>query len=109
MRSVHSTKSVHSNLSGDPDLAQQVEFFVSRLPQRTKSLRRYAKKQDWKLLSRAAHQLRGFGQSYGFEELSRQAANLEDACCVAGQEFQRLEALEELLATCDQLRAGAPE
>ncbi len=108
MQSIQSEPCLYSALAEDPDLAHQVERFVGYLPERVELLHVSAENQDWKTLGQTAHQLRGSGNSYGFEELAICAAQLEEACETTRQESQILASLEELLEICQQVRAGTP-
>ena len=71
---------VYSSFSDDPDFAELVEFFVDAIPERIELLRESYQKQDIEQLRTTAHQLKGAGGGYGFEELSTHAARLEQAC-----------------------------
>ena len=107
MQSLQSAHCVYSVLGDDPDLAQLVELFVDCLPPRVESLRSSAEEQDWKALGRAAHQLKGSGHSYGFDEVATFAARLEDACQASVPDHEILAALDQLLDVCDRVRAGS--
>ena len=109
MQSIQSELSHYSALAEDIDLAYQVELFVSRLPERTASLRSDAAKQDWKTLGQSARQLRSSSRSYGFEGLASCAAQLASVSSSNCQETEILDSLEELLEICNQVRAGVPE
>jgi len=108
MQSIQSAPWLYSSLAEDPDLAPQVELFVSRLPQRVESLRSIMKNQDWETLGQRAQQLKGSGTSYGFEKVAHFAAQLKDTCQETRQENLILESLDELLNVCSQVRAGTP-
>ncbi len=71
---------VYSSFSDDPDFAELVEFFVDAIPERIELLRESFQKQDIEQLRTIAHQLKGAGGGYGFEELSTHAARLEQDC-----------------------------
>lgn len=71
---------VYSSFSDDPDFAELIEFFVDAIPERTELLRQSHQEQDADQMKTIAHQLKGAGGGYGFEELSVHAARLEQAC-----------------------------
>lgn len=71
---------VYSSFSDDPDFAELVEFFVEAIPERIELLRESHQNRDIEQLRTIAHQLKGAGGGYGFEELTTHAACLEQAC-----------------------------
>ncbi len=73
-------QAVYSSFSDDPDFAELIEFFVDAIPERTELLRESHQQQDTDQMKTIAHQLKGAGGGYGFEELSTHAAQLEQAC-----------------------------
>jgi PAS domain S-box-containing protein len=60
-------------------LAKLKEAFITGLPEEVSRLRRLMQSADSVSLGRAAHQLRGDAGGYGFEEIMRRAALVEDA------------------------------
>lgn len=66
-------------LLDDPDLADVVAEFVGELPGRISELRTAFDTLDWELLRTLAHRLKGAGGSYGYPDVSRLAATMEDA------------------------------
>lgn len=70
---------IYSSLGADDDLAELIELFVSEIPDRLAILKRLAEGSQYDELARNAHQLKGAGGSYGFQELTMQAAALETA------------------------------
>ncbi len=71
--------SIYSTLSDDLDLAPIVEMFVEEIPQRIAAMEMAATRQDWPTLERLAHQIKGAGGSYGFEQTTAVAGKLERA------------------------------
>ncbi len=71
---------VYSSFSDDPDFAELIEFFVDAIPERSELLRQSHQEQNADQMKTIAHQLKGAGGGYGFEELSVHAARLEQAC-----------------------------
>jgi histidine phosphotransfer protein HptB len=108
MNAIDSTlPSIYSSLGDDPDLAHIVEWFVREMPDRMTALRDQAAAKDWQALRGTAHQLKGAGGSYGFAAVSPCAGRLESAISEGATEDQIRVALDELLALCQRLRAGA--
>ena len=64
-------------LADDPDLRDMVEEFVEGLEQRVTELQRAYEHLDWEQLKTLAHRLKGAGGSYGYPEISRVAADME--------------------------------
>ncbi len=71
---------VYSSFADDEDFAELIEFFVEAIPERIESLRQGQQEQNWDQMKTVAHQLKGAGGGYGFEELSVHAAHLEQVC-----------------------------
>ena len=106
---MQSEQPVYSVFGDDPDLGELVEMFVGELPNRVSTLQTHAQDQDWESLRRVAHQLKGSGGSYGFDEISTYAARLEASCKQISKEQQILATLEELVGLCSRVRAGCVE
>ena len=99
---------LYSTLGGDPDLATLVEMFVDEMPLRVKTIRDCMQSTDLDGLQRAAHQLKGAAGSYGFHEITNEAAQLERAVRDR-REVQEIENAVEALATmCGRARPGTP-
>jgi signal transduction histidine kinase/CheY-like chemotaxis protein/HPt (histidine-containing phosphotransfer) domain-containing protein len=100
-------KIVKSTLNeDDPDLLEIVRQFVRDLPDRSSAILRAVQTSDRETLKRLAHQLRGAGGSYGFQEITDAAASVEEAL-VGGLEEPVLRARVEALAgLCRRARAA---
>ena len=70
-------KLVSDLLRDDPEMYDLVEQFVNGLPGRLSELQRAYEQLDWEALTKLAHQLKGAGGSFGYPDLSGQAANME--------------------------------
>lgn len=91
---------VRSQFSDDPDFAELLEFFVEALPERREFLTSCHQSNDVDGLRVAAHQLKGAGGGYGFDQLSSLAAQLEEACKAADRMRMR-ESLDLLIEHID--------
>lgn len=72
--------SVQSEFSNDPDFEEILQMFVESIPEKQKTFRESFLQGEWNSLKTQAHQLKGSGGGYGYDELSIEAANLERAC-----------------------------
>ncbi|MEX1229271.1 MAG: Hpt domain-containing protein [Planctomycetaceae bacterium] len=71
---------VHSEFSNDPDFEEILHLFVESIPEKQKNFREYYLQGEWNSLKAQAHQLKGSGGGYGFDDLTVEASNLERAC-----------------------------
>lgn len=71
---------VRSAFADDPDFTELIEFFVGALPERHQALQQALAREDYDELRVMAHQLKGAGGGYGFDDLSCLASQLEEAC-----------------------------
>jgi PAS domain S-box-containing protein len=69
---------IRSQLALDPEFADVLGDFVSRLPARAAELRRFANTGSGNALAEAAHKLRGAAGTYGLAEISAAAGLVED-------------------------------
>lgn len=99
---------IHSSLAADPDLGELAELFVEEMPDRTRTLLEQAEERDWSRLARTAHQLKGAAGSYGFDQITPYAKDLELAAREGTDEQQILGALNDLIEICNRARAGTP-
>ena len=99
---------IYSSLGTDSDLGEIVEMFVNEMPDRTANLIARREAKNWEELQRTAHQLKGAAGSYGFDQITPAAANLEASVRDAQPEEQIDAALKALLDLCNRVRAGAP-
>lgn len=93
---------IRSEFASDPEYTDLLEMFTRALPQRKDSLRGAWQAGQTQKLRVLAHQLKGAGGGFGFEGLTRLAADLEQACKrsdVAGVGT----ALDQLLAYMDRI------
>ncbi len=100
---------VYSTLGDDPDLGELVEMYVDEMPERIAALEEAFQSSDQESLQRAAHQLKGAGQSYGFDPLTPLAAAVEYAARDKEPEENIRKVLDELLDVCSRVRAGVPD
>jgi len=71
------TGTIHSIYASDPEFHELIEQFVAKLPDRLRSMRAMVAEQNTSELSMFVHQLRGACGSYGFDEMTSMAAELE--------------------------------
>ena len=71
---------VYSVFSDDPDFAELLQMFAFTLSERGQSFQESFRAGEIEQVQTQAHQLKGTGGSYGFEGLTKVAAELEDAC-----------------------------
>jgi len=103
---------IYSTLGGDPDLGELVEMYVDEMPERIASLEQAFSNGDQESLQslkRAAHQLKGAGESYGFSQLTPLAAAVEYSVRDGEPEEAIFNSLKELVAVCKRVRSGIPE
>lgn len=72
-------KLISSLVADDPEMADIVREFVVGLEQRAREFEAAYAAADWGRLRTLAHQLKGAGGSYGFPNLSRLGAEMEQA------------------------------
>ena len=106
--SAHTAEALYSSLGGDTDLAEIVEMFVDEMPDRIGTFIDCLETGDWEGLGRAAHQMKGAGGSYGFDQLTPYAAKLESAVRDQEPEEEIRQALNALVSLCQKVRAGVP-
>jgi signal transduction histidine kinase/DNA-binding NarL/FixJ family response regulator len=93
-----SSEVVRSSLADDPDMIEAIDEFVGMLPHRVAFVRRLVSEQNLPELQRAVHQIKGAGGGYGFDGMTRLAAEAEGAI-KRGAPFEAIEAeLESLIA-----------
>ncbi|XZE19551.1 Hpt domain-containing protein [Pirellulaceae bacterium SH449] len=96
---------IRSKLADDPDYAELVSEFVSNIPLRVLAIRRSMEQNDSNQLCRLIHQLKGACGSYGFHEVTPQAAILEEQLRSGAAMIALVDQLEEFLQTCQRLTA----
>lgn len=97
---------IYSSLGTDPDLGELVEMYVDEMPERIASLEQAFSSGDRESLQRAAHQLKGAGESYGFSQLTPLAAAVEYSARDGDPEEAIKKSLEELVDVCSRVRSG---
>ena len=100
---------LYSSLGADPDLGELVVMFVEEMPDRVDNLLEQYQASDWDGLYRAAHQIKGAAGSYGFNQLTPSATELEAAVRDRQPEQEILASLNVLIDQCRRVRAGTPE
>jgi signal transduction histidine kinase/CheY-like chemotaxis protein/HPt (histidine-containing phosphotransfer) domain-containing protein len=96
---------IHLAFRSDPDMAGIIAEFVGQLPQRLAEMREAAANNQWEVLQRAAHQLKGAGGSYGYACLTDAARELESHAKQQDTEAAML-ALSNLAHLCERIQAG---
>lgn len=105
---VETAKRIYSSFGGDADLGELVEMFVEEMPERIAALEQAFASDDWESLQRTAHQLKGAGGSYGFDQLTPYAKSLEFSVKDAEPSTTIEKHLNALIDICKKLRAGEP-
>ena len=103
------TEPLYSSLGADPALGEIVDMFVDEMPGRVATLLDQLNAGDWEGLRRTAHQLKGAAGSYGFDEISPCAGEVEDAIREDLPEDQIRRMVDELAGICGRARGGAPQ
>lgn len=62
-----------------PELGEVVEQFVKSLPERVAAMQDSIRDRSYDKLVQQAHQLHGAGASYGYADISKRAAEIEQA------------------------------
>jgi CheY-like chemotaxis protein len=89
---------IRSELAQDPEFADVLGEFVSRLPLRAAEFGRLAQMGTSKTMAEAAHKLRGAAGTYGLAEISTAAGVVEDQL-IAGDDIAEVGAeIESLIA-----------
>lgn len=73
------TELIRSELASDPDMQDLIRLFVDEFPERIDTMRSAWEREQRDELMRLAHQLKGAAPGYGFPQIGRSAAMLEDA------------------------------
>ena len=103
------TEPLFSPLAADPDLSELVEMYVDEMPDRIAALQEMLVSDNWEELRRLAHQMKGAAGSYGFDDITPIAAQLESAVRNGDTEEAITQAVEELIRICQRVRAGTPK
>lgn len=91
------TGPIRSSLAADPDFRELLRAYVESLRAQQADLQAAFAAGQFDRLGRLAHQIKGSGGGYGFDQLSATAAALEKACTACdsdaeliGRELDRL-------------------
>ncbi len=71
---------VRSAFCNDEDFQELIEMFIDGIAEKQQVLNQASITDQREEIQVLAHQLKGSGAGYGFDELSRLAAELEQAC-----------------------------
>ena len=99
---------VYSTYGADPDLADLVDAFVAEMPGRIAAILDFAHRDDWAMVTRLAHQLKGAAGSYGFHQITPAAAHLETAVRDRAEHEEVWAAIDSLCGLADRVRNGTP-
>jgi signal transduction histidine kinase/CheY-like chemotaxis protein/HPt (histidine-containing phosphotransfer) domain-containing protein len=92
-------------LEADPDRADLVQKFVENLPSLLDSLANACANQDWDGLKHRIHDLKSFGEGYGYMQLSKVAEKIELEC-LSGDTDKVDPLIKELYLLLDRIRRG---
>ncbi len=92
---------VRSQFASDPEMRELVEMFVGELPQRMQALTEALKAQQWDVVHRISHQLKGASAGYGFPTVGTAAAKVEDV--VKSGPISTQQSLTQLVESVNQL------
>ena len=95
---------IYSCFANDEDLGELVEMYVDEMPERINSIEEVRNSGDWEHLRTLAHQIKGSGQSYGFDIISQLAAAVEYSIREEEPEQDIDRKLGELLSACQRVR-----
>ncbi|MCA9148614.1 MAG: Hpt domain-containing protein [Planctomycetales bacterium] len=100
---------IYSTFGDDPDLGELVEMFVDEMEQRIASFQNAFEQGDLNTLGTLAHQLKGAAGSYGFNQLTPAAFDLEQSARSRSSAEAIEASLDRLTQLCQRTRAGAPD
>lgn len=103
---ISSEEAIYSTFGDDPDLGELVDMFVDEMSHRVESFLKSFLEEDWEGLRRMAHQLKGAAGSYGFDQITSLAGQLEEVLRSNGSEEDIAESLDNLLSLCRRIRPG---
>lgn len=93
-------------LAEGPEMADLVEYFLSRLPGYLAGLHEAAANDDFAALKKQAHDLKSVGGGYGYPQVTDLAKQLE-ACAVAGERERVRECVDAFGRLARRIEAGA--
>ena len=102
------TGPIYSSLATEPDLMELVASYVDVMPQRIATLLEAYESGNYEQMEVQSHQLKGTLGSYGFDELTPLAAQLERKVKTREPEEEILEAVQALTEQCRRLSAEMP-
>jgi CheY-like chemotaxis protein len=102
-------RSIRSQLADDPQFAEVLAGFVSRLPGRTVELCRLKQVKDSKDLAQAAHKLRGAAGTYGLAAISTAAGLVEDQLLAGDAVADVVAGVESLIAMIRHVEGYDPK
>ena len=93
----------------NPEDAELIEFFIEELPERVDSLRSAVSDEDFELVQRLAHQLKGAAPGYGFPQIGTAAGALEAELREATiQSVEQIQGeLDTLIRLCESYTKGS--
>jgi histidine phosphotransfer protein HptB len=99
------SEKIFSEMASDPDFAELLEEFVSKIPERIRTIRDRMEAQDRTMLCTLVHQLRGACGSYGFHEMTPLASDLELALRSDRQLSELAMQVGDFLDACTRITA----
>lgn len=100
------TRPVRSTLANDPEMAELVGMFVDELPERVRTLTDALQQNNYELVFRIAHQLKGASAGYGFAVLGAAAGAVEERARQIGpqQDISSLkQQIDAMVALCNRV------
>lgn len=94
-----------SPLAEDPDFAELVSLFVVELQERMRALEAHFRGGRRDELRKLVHQIKGSAGSYGFDQVTSPARELERLLDAEAEDRQIEPALYELIAVCGRCRS----
>ncbi len=98
---------IYSSLAADPLMSELVEMYVAEAPSRIAEIERAYATGDRIALRTAAHRTKGAAGSYGFDELTDAAGDLEAAIRDNQPDDLVKRQLDRLVHLCRRIRPGA--
>jgi histidine phosphotransfer protein HptB len=98
---------IYSSLASDPVMAELVDMYVEETAEKIATLEAALASGDRDKLRSVAHQMKGAGGSYGFDQVTTCAAALEAAVKQAKPTETIRGHFDELVALCRRIRSGA--
>lgn len=99
---MHAREPAPNPALNDPEFGELMDYFRGELPARVRALERCAAARDRAEVQRIAHQLKGAAPGFGFADVGRAAARVEEALRAdAEASIDRVRAdLDALIAIC---------